>query len=465
MSTTRIDEQRIRVLNQGALKKGNYVLYWMQQSQRAEQNPALEYAIQQANDLGKRLLVGFGLMDAYPEANRRHYVFMLEGLADVARRLKQRRIKFVIQRGSPERVALRLGQDSLMIICDRGYLRHQKAWRARVAKEAKCRVVQIEGDAVVPVDEVSEKAEFAARTIRPKINELRDAFLADLQTTAIKKNSLNLSVESLDVDGPAKRKRLLDSLNLDTGVRAIDRLFRGGTSAGKSVFSRFLRDSLRSYDDNRNQPQLDDVSHMSMYLHFGQISPVWLAGQIARTRFGKAGDREAYLEELVVRRGLAQNFVEFTPNYDKFVCLPAWARRTLAEHAADRRPHKYTLRTLEDAETHDAYWNAAMREMRFTGYMHNHMRMYWGKKILEWSPSPQQAFQAALTLNNRYFIDGRDPNSYANVAWVFGLHDRPWTERGIFGKVRYMNANGLQRKCNPDAYVRKVDDVVAEVCG
>jgi deoxyribodipyrimidine photo-lyase len=198
---------------------------------------------------------------------------------------------------------------------------------------------------------------------------------------------------------------------------------------------------------------------MSLYLHFGQISPLYLAVQIQKTdkRFTEA--REAYLEELIVRRELSMNFVYHTPDYDDYSCLPAWAQKTLAEHKKDRREYRYTRRQLENAGTHDDYWNAAMREMKFTGFMHNYMRMYWGKKILEWSNTPERAFKTTLAINNKYFIDGRDANSYTGVAWVFGVHDRAWFERPILGKVRYMAASGLERKCDIQAYIKKVDDL------
>jgi deoxyribodipyrimidine photo-lyase len=195
---------------------------------------------------------------------------------------------------------------------------------------------------------------------------------------------------------------------------------------------------------------------MSPYLHFGQISPVYLALQVRDAREGQGIDRAAYLEELIVRRELAVNFVYYTPDYDRCSCLPDWARKTLAEHAADRREHLYTREELEAANTHDPYWNAAMQEMKHTGFMHNYMRMYWGKKILEWTADPEEAFDTALTINNKYFLDGRDPNSFAGVAWIFGKHDRAWFERLVFGKIRYMAASGLERKCDIQAYIRKV---------
>ena len=169
--------------------------------------------------------------------------------------------------------------------------------------------------------------------------------------------------------------------------------------------------------------------------------------------------REAFIEELIVRRELAMNFVYYTPEYDNYRCLPDWAKKTLSEHKKDKRDHTYTRRQLEDARTHDEYWNAAMREMKSTGFMHNYMRMYWGKKILEWSNTPEHAYKTTLAINNKYFLDGRDANSYTGVAWVFGVHDRAWFERPIFGKIRYMAASGLERKCDIQAYVEKVADL------
>jgi deoxyribodipyrimidine photo-lyase len=195
---------------------------------------------------------------------------------------------------------------------------------------------------------------------------------------------------------------------------------------------------------------------MSKYLHFGQISPIWLA-LTARRAKTKEDNIEAFVEELVVRRELSMNFVLYTPDYDSYSNLPDWAKKTLEEHRDDEREHTYTRKQLESAETHDEYWNAAMKEMVHTGYMHNYMRMYWGKKFLEWSNTPEHAYRTTLYLNNKYFLDGRDPNSFANVAWIFGQHDRGWTEREVYGKVRYMSASGLERKTKPDQYIEKVE--------
>ena len=453
-------DTRIQVLNDHEVSRADYVLYWMQQSQRAEHNPALDLAIREANHLNLPVVVAFGLTEDYPDANRRHYRFMLEGLQDVEAGLRRKGICLVVRFGSPPRVAIDLGRRAAAIVCDRGYTKHQRKWRRTLAAEAGCRVLQVEGDVVVPVAVVSQKAEYAARTIRPRIQKHLDDYLVLPRAARPRYSALDLKLDGLDLGDVDE---VLARLKIDRAVPSVSAFFKGGTGEAKKRLRRFIRRSLAHYDHHRNQPQTDDISHMSPYLHFGQISPVYLALQVRDAREGQGIDRAAYLEELIVRRELAVNFVYYTPDYDRYNCLPDWARKTLAEHAADRRDHCYTRDELEGARTHDAYWNAAMREMKHTGFMHNYMRMYWGKKILEWSADPAEAFDTTLAINNKYFLDGRDPNSYAGVAWVFGKHDRAWFERPVFGKVRYMAASGLERKCDIKAYVRKVDHRVRRV--
>ncbi|CAN5754323.1 deoxyribodipyrimidine photo-lyase [soil metagenome] len=450
--TSRVQDERITNLNDKDVTDSDYVLYWLQQSQRAEDNPALEYAVQQANELKKPLLVGFGLMDDYPEANLRHYTFMLEGLKETQAALKRRDINMVVQRGAPDEVAVNLSKHAALLITDRGYLNIQKKWREHVADSAACKVVQVEGDVVVPVNLASDKREYGARTLRPKIHKHLEKFLVDLKPTAVDQSSLGLKVEGVDLSDPVK---LAKSLKLEQQVAPVSEFFEGGTSRGKAIIENFLDNKFSDYAEHRNQPQTNDVSHMSKYLHFGQVSPVWLA-QAIRHANASQKNIETYVEELVVRRELTMNFVNFTENYDTYNCIPDWAKKTLAEHADDEREYLYTHEEFENAETHDPYWNAAMNEMRYTGYMHNYMRMYWGKKILEWTGTPRHGHDVTLRLNNKYFLDGRDANSFSNVAWVYGNHDRPWQERAVVGKVRYMNAAGLKRKADPDAYVEKV---------
>jgi len=453
MATQKIQEERVQNLNEEEVRDGDYVLYWMQSSQRAEQNHALEYAVQRANDLGQRLLVVFGLTSDYPEANLRHYTFMLEGLKDAQEALKKRGIKMVVRRGSPDEVTIEAGKDASIIVTDRGYMRSQKRWRERVAERVGCRMIQVESDVVVPVQLASGRQEHAARTLRPRIGEYLEEFLVELGTTKPEKQSLGMTAGGLDL---SDIQEVLDGMDLDRSVGALSHLYRGGTSEAKKIFRRFVKGSLGDYVEHRNQPQTDDVSHMSKYLHFGHISPIWLALQV-RKASTKEDNIESFVEELVVRRELSMNFVFYNPDYDSYSNLPDWAKKTLQEHRNDEREYTYTRKQLENAETHDEYWNAAMREMVHTGYMHNYMRVYWGKKILEWSNTPEYAYRTTLYLNNKYFLDGRDSNSFANVAWVFGQHDRGWTEREVFGKVRYMSAGGLERKTKPDQYVEKVE--------
>jgi deoxyribodipyrimidine photo-lyase len=446
-----IHAERLEDLNDAPERQdARYVLYWMQQAQRVATNHALEFALERANALGLPLVVGFGLMDGYPEANRRHYAFMLEGLAEAAADLEDRGIRFVVRHGSPEKVALDLAGEAALVVCDRGYLRHQRAWRRTVADGAPCRVVQVESDVVVPVELASQKAEFGARTIRPKIERVRDDFLVALDARPAAHPSLELAIESdFDVREPLAT---LDRLKLDESVDKVDR-FKGGAGEARLRLERFIEDKLAGYAEGRNEPVARQCSELSPYLHFGQIAPLDLALAAKDAKGVGQEDRASFLEELIVRRELAVNFVTYTEDYDRFGMLPDWAQKTMREHAEDERAHTYSGRQLAAGETHDPYWNAAMREMRVSGYMHNYMRMYWGKKIIEWSSSHETAFKTTLALNNRYFLDGRDPASYANVGWLFGLHDRAWTERPVFGKLRYMNDKGLKRKFDIQAYV------------
>jgi deoxyribodipyrimidine photo-lyase len=439
----------------------------MQQSQRTRFNHALEHAAHLANSLDLPLLVCFGLMADYPEANARHYLFMLQGLADVRKNLKKRGIAFVIQRGAPAEVAAHFARKAALVVTDRGYLRHQRQWREAVARACDRMgrgLVQVESDAVVPVEVASNKREYAARTIRPKIHRHLGEFLKPLRATPLKREAGSLKVESdIDLVDPLKA---LVRLKVDRSIAPVPQFFTGGEDAARKRFDAFVSHRLRGYAEGRNEPVDDQTSHMSAHLHFGQISPLELALRVRAAR-APGENVESYAEELIIRRELAFNYCEYTENYDSYDALPGWAKQTLQDHAGDPRPYVYTAEALESARTHDACWNAAQLEMNSTGFMHNSMRMYWGKKILEWSATPRQAFEITLRLNNRLFLDGRDPNAYANVAWIYGLHDRSWgPARNIFGTVRYMNAAGLNRKFDMPAYIARVErnaDQSAEV--
>jgi deoxyribodipyrimidine photo-lyase len=263
-----------------------------------------------------------------------------------------------------------------------------------------------------------------------------------------KKNSLGIAFDCIDLK---KIKNVIDLLRIDRCVKKVSD-FQGGNSKAKKHFKIFLKNKLDKYHELKNDPSLDFLSNMSPYLHFGQISPLYIALKVQGT---ESPGKNAYLEELIVRRELSINYIFNNPNYDNFNGLPAWSKETLRQHEKDQRDHIYSKSELENAETHDPYWNAAQNEMKLNGKMHGYMRMYWGKKIIEWSDSPQKAYRIALHLNDKYELDGRDANGYTGIAWCFGKHDHPWKERKIFGKIRYMSAEGLERKFNIEKYANK----------
>jgi deoxyribodipyrimidine photo-lyase len=447
-----IQNERVGALNRKRIGKGRYVLYWMQASQRIEYNHALEYAILEANELNKPLVVFFGLTESFPEANERHYYFMLEGLREVQSSLEERGMKLVIQRFSPELGITELAKEACLVVVDRGYLRIQREWRSYAAERMDCPLIQVESDAIVPVEEASLKEEYSAATFRPKITRKLDHYVLPLRQNTPRVDSLDLDLDSFDVED---LEEAISRLDIDRSVKPVEE-FHGGTQEAKKHLEDFLSNKVDNYPELRNDPAEDYLSNMSPYLHFGQISPLYIALQVLAT---DSPGKDAYLEELIVRRELSINYIHYSDKYEGPEGLPDWCRKTLEEHATDPREYIYALADFEEAKTHDPYWNAAQKEMVYRGKMHGYMRMYWGKKIIEWTEKPEDAFRIALYLNNKYELDGRDPNSYTGVAWCFGKHDRPWGERSIFGKVRYMSAKGLRRKFDALGYVRKVENL------
>jgi deoxyribodipyrimidine photo-lyase len=421
----------------------------MQHSQRAEANPALERAATWANDLRLPLLVLFVVDPSYREANARSYTFMLEGIADAFATLGRRGIATSLRRGLPPEVVARAAKEAAVVVCDRGYLRHLVAWRKAVAADAPCLVEMVEGDVVVPVEAASGKQEIAARTFRPRVNRAIPQYTdlpAEVRLRVKAKGLGDADDVPLD-DVPA----LVQSLGCDLSVAPAPG-WTGGQTAGRERLARFVSRDLPRYGEERADIVDRHVSTLSPYLHFGQLSPLEIYHAVQDG--GTDAAAGAFLEEMVVRRELAVNYVHYCADYDRWAGIPEWARASLQAHAKDPRPALYTTAQLEAGETEDRYWNAAMREMRVTGYLHNHLRMYWGKRIVGWMRSPKEAYETALHLNNKYFLCGRDANSYANISWLFGLHDRGWPERPVYGKVRIMMPSGLERKFDIDAYVR-----------
>jgi len=450
-----VDTTRVHHLSGAHPVPGRYVLYLMQQSQRTRFNHALEYAAQQANDLALPLLVGFGLMEGYPEATARHYHFMMQGLCDVTKQLEERGIGFAILKGSPVQAAAKLGKNAALIVCDRGYLRYQRSWRTEIATAAPCPVVEVESDAVVPVECASGKREYAARTLRPKIERLLDRYLVGLTPTPLNTPFPSSLLPSKRID---PTRSVPDSFSVDRCVGPVTR-FKGGEKEAQKRLRHFVTETLPRYATHRNKPEENAISEISPYLHFGQLSPLEAALTVSHDGKSHPEAVAVFLEELIVRRELAINYTWFEPDYDSFeAATPAWAVETLSGRGINN--NLYAKEELIACATHDPYWNAAMAEMVHTGFMHNYMRMYWGKKILEWFADADEAYNTAIYLNNRYFLDGRDPNSYAGVGWTFGLHDRAWPNQPGFGKVRSMKASGLKRKCNIEGYVQRVDELV-----
>lgn len=445
-----IQETRIRALNECRRNhRGRFVLYWMQASQRTRSNHALEYAIERANELNLPLLVWFGLTDRYPGANARHYRFMLEGIAALQERLRERGIRMIVERADPATGAIEIARRAAFAVTDAGYLRHQRLWRATVAGKIEIPLVRVESDVLIPVETASDKMEIAARTLRPRIDRIARMYLVPVQERSVNHPSdgMDFDAESLDLGNP---DAVMDTLDIDRTVAPVTRL-RGGGKEARTHLDRFVREKLETYHETRNDPNQDSQSNLSPYLHFGQISPLEILLRISEM---EGPGVEAFIEELVVRRELAINFARYQRDYDSYTGIPEWARKTLAEHAQDPRPYLCSAEEFESGQTHDPVWNAAQKQLVRTGKMHGYLRMYWAKKILEWSATPQEAFATAIRLNDRYSLDGRDPNGYAGVSWCFGTHDRPWPERPVYGTVRCMMESGLRKKFDVDAYIR-----------
>jgi len=443
-----VESERISYLFKDTSLSGKYVVYWMQGAQRINYNQALFFALSKANELSKPLLVYFCLID-YPEAGYNHYKFMLENIFQLRESLKQIGIRMIIESGNPVENVLKICQDACLCITEKAYLRGPVQWRRDIAFRINCSFIQIETETIIPVETVSDKEEYSAFTIRKKIHKHLPRFLKEFpDLPEVKKQSISTEI-----------KRIHDIKDFSSALEIIDNKQRheqilpvlSGEFYALKTLENFFKSKLINYDKDRNNPVLDGLSNLSPYLHFGQISPLF-AGLEASKYEGNA----VFLEEMIVRRELSFNFVYYNKDYDLFRSLPNWSKQTLLEHREDKREYLYTLRQLEEAETHDEAWNASQMEMVKTGKMHSYMRMYWGKKIIEWSSDPEEAFNTALYLNNKYELDGRDPNAFTGVGWCFGKHDRPWRERSIFGMVRYMNYEGLKRKFKLSDYISKI---------
>lgn len=442
------------------------VLYWMHREHRCRDNWALIHALEEARRLSVPCAVVYGLSPSFLGACTRQFGFLLRGLEGTSALLKAAGIPFILLRQSPDLSIPEFARETgaSLLVTDFDSVRFKRQWIDTVRAATPCPVVEVDSRNVVPCRVTSDKREYAARTIRPKIHRLLDEYLDDFPLFS----ELAAQVEPWRWQVPdIAWESVRASLSVDSSVPEVPAPFGpvAGEDAAHCVLQDFLTDRMKLYGQ-RNDPNVSAASCLSPYLHFGMISAqrvVLDTLRWSRTGQGRrvpAEAREVFLEQLVVRRELADNFCLHTQNHDSWDAFPDWAQKTLDRHRNDVRDYVYSLESLAAASTHDLLWNAAQKEMTLTGAMHGYMRMYWAKKILEWSASPEEALRHAITLNDRFFLDGRDANGYTGIAWSMGgVHDRPWKERSVFGSIRYMNYAGATRKFDVPEYIRRVQSL------
>ncbi|MFO0950980.1 MAG: deoxyribodipyrimidine photo-lyase [Isosphaeraceae bacterium] len=407
---------RLRVVSGGETDpNGRAVVYWMQRAQRGRENPALDTAVELGVALGLPVLAVFGLTADYPGAQRRHYRFLVDAMPEIAEETRARGVPLVVRLGQPDEVALAVATEAraAVVVGDENPLRVGKLWRERFARSARVPFVCVDADVVVPTA-LFPKEEYAARTIRPKIHKVLHSYLKPSPNRPAKHAWQDAAIPKGE---PIEPNGLLERLKVG-GVPEVPG-YRGGPKEAMRRLGRFVKERLSHYGESRNEPIPYTTSELSAHLHFGHISP--LTAVLAASDSGASPEAvDVFVEELVVRRELAVNFVARNPDYDTLAGCPSWARETLARHAKDPRPVLYDPETLEAGTTHDPLWNAAQLEMVATGRMHNYLRMYWAKRVLEWTPDAETAFRILVDLNDRYEMDGRDPNGYTGVAWAIG---------------------------------------------
>lgn len=441
--------RRARPLNESAERKGS-IIYWMSRDQRANDNWALLFAQELALQRGEPLGVAFCLAPSFLEATLRQYGFMIKGLMEVEKSLATLGIPFLLLTGDPGDSIVRLAAEEKAgaIICDFDPLKIKKEWKKKALKMADIPLYEVDAHNIVPCWAASQKQEYGAYTFRPKLKKLLPTFFEKFPRLEMHPNPWKNCIEENDWE------RAAGTLKASTPIPEVSWLLPGEEAAMK-LLRTFIEAKLPRYDEDRNDPTKDGQSNLSPYLHFGQISMQRVALEILKSCESSPGC-EAFLEELIIRGGLSDNFCLYNREHDSFNGFPEWARRTLGDHKADRREYIYTAEEFNKGKTHDQLWNAAQLEMVSRGKMHGYMRMYWAKKILEWTESPEEAMKVAIYLNDKYELDGRDPNGYAGIAWsIGGVHDRAWGERKVFGKIRYMSYNGSVSKFNVAKYVEK----------
>ena len=467
-----VHPKRVRMLLQGEKDLSGPILYWMSRDQRVEDNWALLYAIEHAQKSNQAVGVVFNLVPEFMHAGARQFVFMLEALKMMQKILMGKNISFFFTEGDPLKEIPGLVEEcgASALVTDFSPLRLGREWRdgvARIMKEKGLKSSMFEVDAhnIVPVWVASDKREYAARTIRRKITDRLPEYLREYPEVPVQKvmwpeNVRQPNGSSIDWKGLIEAAKKNGSK-----VPVVSWLQPGEEAALKALMGPqgFLTKSrLSKYATKRNDPTVPNaLSGLSPYFHFGHLSPQRAALEASKLRSTYKESVEGFLEEMVIRRELSDNYCFYTPNYDSLDAAYEWARETLDLHRNDVREHTYSYEQLERAKTHDDLWNACQKEMVVTGKMHGYLRMYWAKKILEWTESPEQAIEFGIKLNDKWQLDGRDPNGYVGIMWsMCGIHDQGWRERPIFGKIRYMNYEGCKRKFDIEKYRLRVNEML-----
>jgi len=442
----KIHPDRIKTIRHGSFN-GRGVLYWMQRDKRVEDNWALIASQYIALKHKVPLYVCFQYVGEYKESNLRHYEFLFKGLEQTALELKAKNINFIVLKGLVGKVIPQLIEKKKIgtLIVDYSPIKFYKNRLKIIQNKIQIPFYQVDAHNVIPVWKASDKKEFAAHTLRKKIHTSLHQFLTEFPNI---------------IHHPYGKKpenkfhfnMLIKNLKTDLSVKPVNWIKSGELSAKKRLKS--LEKSFYDYDENRNDPTKNALSNLSPYFHYGHLSSQRAILEIKNFNLPQ-NVKEAFIEQVLVRKELADNFCEYEDSYDYFEGFHPWAQKTLNEHRNDEREYLYPKEQFEEAKTHDSLWNAAQIQMMTTGKMHGYMRMYWAKKIMEWSPSPEIAQQIAIDLNDKYQLDGRDPNGYTGIAWsIGGVHDRAWFERPVYGKIRYMNYNGCKSKFDVAKYVK-----------
>ncbi len=416
----------------------------MNRELRSKENAALLYAQEIAIEHKRPLIVVYNLVANYLGGGTRQFDFKTSSFTELHEAFAVKEIPWhVIVGESEELITFFTKHNAGAVITDMCPLRISQKWVSAIAKKMPVAVIEVDAHNIVPVWTASSKQEFAARTLRPKLHKLLPDYLIELPP---------LRKHPFPAPGAPYHDAVIKKLRAPL-KEMMPVSFISGEKAAHKALQDFLKHRLIGYAERRNDPTKDGISHLSPYLHYGMIAPLTVALAVRGADAPRA-DRDAYLEELIVRRELADNFCFYNPYYDSAEGFPNWSKATLDQHAKDKRDSLYSYMQFEKSQTHDPLWNAAQRQMVQSGKMHGYLRMYWAKKILEWTPSVAEAMRIAIKLNDTYELDGRDPNGYVGIAWsIGGVHDRAWFPRPIFGTVRYMSANGCASKFDVDAYI------------